>query len=163
MIGFRVWQVAGRADGSGPYLLRSPWQNVNWQDKRLRANDSPDPENSIGIYARSRYATEPPYRPASEIPVRGTVYLSGRVVEHEDGTLRAEEAEVISLNLISLSGRLMTMPQSPQNWSMVVLQGQHSPWLRPLDLQPRELLAQLLKTYDADILWQWPWDDQRGD
>ena len=151
MLGYRVWTVAANADGSGPYLLRSPWQGTIWRESTLRAPVAPDAGNRVGVYSRSRYAEPPP-------PVglaRGTVRLSGRVVEHEDGTLRAQEAQVERLMLVALSGLLVAQSQAPLPYSLL----RAEPAIGVLlTIEPRELLRQLLVAYGAEPLYDWPWE-----
>jgi hypothetical protein len=155
--------VAGRPDGSGPYLLRSPWQGTLWQTPLLRADAVPAADNPRGIYALTRYATARPLgfgrTVVDPILVRGQVRLSGTVVEHEDGTVRAEEAEVVRLTLSTFRGALTAHDQRPIPMSLLRVRKrfEHEGAIL-LDLQPADLLRSLLRTYNAQLLAEWPWE-----
>ncbi len=162
MIAYRVWMVAGLPDGSPPYALRSPWRGTLWHGPSLRADERPEPTNQHGVHALTRYAAAVPLgfgrTPFGPILVRGQVYLSGTVVEHEDGTLRAEEAEVLRLGLVRYHGTLVAYDQHPIPLSILRL-GPRQPTMQghELAVTPRELLRTLLQTYHAAFLSEWPW------
>jgi hypothetical protein len=157
LLGYRVWEVAATPSGEGPYVLRSPWQGTLWYTPVLDADSAPTPSNAHGIYALTRYARAPHEWPWITI-VRGAVRLSGTVVEHEDGTLRAQRAEVAALGLAARQGDLWAMPQDPIPYSLVTLRVRETtPGMRRVRLSPGALLEALCATYHVEPLHEWPW------
>jgi len=86
LVGYRNWALRGN-------LLRSPHRGIIWDSPILVSSVLPSDENVHGIYAwELRRADLGP-----NIPIGGLVELLGKVVEHEDGRLRAEIARLLCL------------------------------------------------------------------
>jgi hypothetical protein len=158
MIGYRVWSIACLPDGSGPYLLRSPWRGTVWYGRDLEADGAPTADNVQGVYSRSRYGDRP-IEPRMTL-VHGLIRCSGVVVEHEDGTLRAEHAEIVSLGLSGRRGPWTSLLARPGH-GMLIATHDLAPTEAPRrEVMPEEVFAELLRTYQADTLSAWPWEAQ---
>jgi hypothetical protein len=92
VLAWRAWRLVGDT-------LQSMTRAVDWEGPTLSAHQEPTADGESGIYAkRDRASVERYY--AKELAeadvIVGTVELSGRIVEHEDG-YRAERATIQSL------------------------------------------------------------------
>ena len=169
MLGFRVWFVSADPSGSGPFYLRSPWRGDLWQGRTMASHLPPAEDNDWGVYSRTRYANDQNFSrifgpDTAEawwwtVIVRGTVRLGGRVVEHDDGTLRAEEATVERLGMPRLSGKIVAIPDATRAFMLFDKGGSQLP---AVAIDPRTMLSKLLARYDAKLLVEWPWDAKEG-
>ena len=111
---WELWMGRGR-----PWLVSGHMRGV-WERAEEEACHIPNEGNSCGLYAysvleRDRIPLMPPLVPLSirsirsEFPVMGAVSLSGVVIEHEDGVLRAQYAKIEELWIpeIQHEGRTM--------------------------------------------------------
>lgn len=64
----------------------------------MTADTEPDRDNDTGVYAYSRERFGDPIRPMN-LEAVAAVELSGTVIEHEDGRLRASTATILALRL----------------------------------------------------------------
>ena len=157
MLGYRVWSVACLPDGEGPYLLRSPWRGTVWYGRDLEADGVPAANNVQGVYARSRYG-EAPLEPRMTL-VHGIVRCTGVVVEHEDGTLRTEHAEVMALGLSSRRGPWTSLLARPGHGMLIATRDLAPQVVTHREVMPEAVFAELLRTYRADVLSAWPWEE----
>lgn len=113
VIGWRSWFLLVE---TSPYLERDfflmSWRGTKWEGPVLAADALPETDNEHGVYARttewrgSMFAM--PIFDMGAIRVRGTVALTGRVLQGESG-YRAERATVRELWLHSPSGPTFEM------------------------------------------------------
>lgn len=116
-IAFREWRVRWDQVGNAP-ILQSTFMPVLWTTSSQTADELPEGDTSSGvlgtlhgIHAALPWTTSPFLSrrgwPNSSAGVRliavGAVDTFGRIVEHDDGVLRAEHVKILALRLVELT------------------------------------------------------------
>jgi len=90
LLAWRSWSLKGST-------LFSPYRDTTWKESVLIADYQPNESNVYGVYAYIlRRLTE---RIVPRAGIIGIVQLLGKVVEHDDGRLRAEIGQMLALLL----------------------------------------------------------------
>ena len=95
-------------------VLYSMWINFPWTSGTVKADQLPERElqplgQLHGIHgvlpsARNQVMLTSPQATGPKVLAHGAVDTSGRIVEHDDGVVRAEHARILALRLIVVPG-----------------------------------------------------------